>query len=99
MSCQLLPSRSGLKGTFVVRNKRGLHTRPSAELVRVASSYRSTILLKHRDLEVNAKSLLGVLTLAATKGTKIRVVATGEDAKEAMEAILALAGRGFDIDY
>lgn len=87
------------EGFFVVSNARGLHTRPSAELVRLASSFKSHIMLIHRNAHVNAKSLLGILTLAATKGTKIQVKAEGEDAEEALCAILSLAEREFDIQY
>lgn len=87
------------EGTFVVLNDRGLHTRPSTELVKCAAGFRCLILLKTDDFEVNAKSLLGVLTLAAIKGTKIQVIADGDDAKEAVEALLALAANSFHMKY
>lgn len=88
-----------VKRSFVIANERGLHTRPSAELVKCASSFKSTIHLIHQDLTINAKSLLGVLMLAAARGTKIFVEAVGEDAEEAVASILDLARNKFNIRY
>lgn len=84
---------------FVVRNDKGLHTRPSTELVRRAATFRSDIHLVYKKQEVNAKSLLGILMLAAPRGAKIRVVAEGADAKDAVEAIVDLADQSFHIQY
>ncbi len=91
--------RSILTGCFTVKNDRGLHTRPSTELVKCASRYRSKIFLQYRKTKVNAKSLLGVLMLAATKGMKIRIEAEGEDAEAAIAALLELSLKGFNIKY
>ena len=88
-----------IMGTFVVKNDKGLHTRPSTELVKCASNFRSHILLHYRDYCVNAKSLLGILMLAAERGSKIRVEASGEDAREAVDALLLLAKGKFNIKY
>jgi phosphocarrier protein HPr len=90
---------SRVKKSFVIVNERGLHTRPSAELVKCASSFKSTISLNHQDLTINAKSLLGVLMLAAARGTKLVVEAVGEDAEEAVASILDLAKNKFNIRY
>jgi phosphocarrier protein HPr len=87
------------KGKFVVGNDHGLHTRPSTELVRCASSFRSQVLLIYQKKTVNAKSILGVLMLAATKGARIGVEAEGEDAEEAVQSILTLAKNKFYIKY
>lgn len=87
------------KGTFVVRNDRGLHTRPSTELVKCASGFKSEILLHYQRNEVNAKSILGILMLAAAKGAKIRITATGDDAEAALTAIIDLAENKFNISY
>lgn len=87
------------KGIFTVANDRGLHTRPCTELVKYASNFKSMINLTYRKQEVNAKSLLGVLTLAAEKGAKIHVEAFGVDAQEAVDSILALAKNNFNIKY
>ncbi len=87
------------KGSFVILNDRGLHTRPSTELVKCASFFKSTIHLIYQKQIVNAKSLLGILMLAATRGAKIHVKAEGEDAKEAVQAIIDLSQKCFYIDY
>src|ERR1700753_2026210 len=86
-------------GKFVVGNDRGLHTRPSTELVRCASSFRSIVYLVYQKHSVNAKSLLGILMLAARKGAKIKIEAEGEDAEEAVQSIVALAQNNFYIKY
>lgn len=89
----------GIKGSFVIGNDRGLHTRPSTEIVRCASRFSCVIKLTHQKLEVNARSLLGVLMLAAPKGAKIGIIAEGEDAEEAILALQELAKKNFNIKY
>lgn len=86
-------------GFFVVLNDKGLHTRPSTELARCASSFRSVINLVHNGRLINAKSLLSILMLAAIRGTKIEIRAEGEDAEAAVQALLMLAEQKFNIDY
>lgn len=85
--------------TFIVLNEKGLHTRPSTELVKCASSFRSHIQLHFKEYTVNAKSLLGILMLAAARGSKIKVEACGEDASLAVDAIVKLAKNKFFINY
>ena len=87
------------KATFVVANDKGLHTRPSTELVKCASSFNSKINLYYRNYIVNGKSLLGILMLAAGKGAKIAVEAEGDDADRAVMSILRLAKNKFNIRY
>jgi len=87
------------KGFFIVINDKGLHTRPSTELVKCSTRFRSEISLSYQDLVVNAKSLLGILTLAATRGSRIEIEATGEDAAQAVEMIIELARKKFYIHY
>lgn len=87
------------KGQFVVQNDKGLHTRPSTELVKCAAGFNCQIHLSYRNYVVNAKSLLGILMLAAEKGARIKVEAVGEDAKEAISALQKLATHGFNIKY
>lgn len=87
------------KNIFIVLNEKGLHTRPSTELVKCASSFKSDINLTYQDLTVNAKSLLGILMLAATRGAKVLVEAEGDDAKEAILAIQQLSEKKFNINY
>lgn len=88
-----------MKAVFVVLNDKGLHTRPSTELVKCAARFSSRISLSYRNYVVNGKSLLGILMLAAERGAKIAVEAVGEDAEQAVAAILNLAQNRFNIKY
>jgi phosphocarrier protein HPr len=94
-----MQKKQKIKDVFVIMNDKGLHTRPATELVRCASTFKSTITLNYQDLVVNAKSLLGILMLAAAKGAKIHIEAEGDDASDAVGAILNLAKERFNIDY
>jgi phosphocarrier protein len=87
------------KGKLVILNDRGLHTRPSTELVKCANHFKSHISLIYQKHVINAKSLLGILMLAAPKGAKIQVEAEGEDAEEAVQALIDLAKSYFHIHY
>lgn len=87
------------KGIFTVRNDRGLHTRPSTEIVKCASSFKSDIKLSYQKMDANAKSLLGILMLAAAKGARIKITAVGEDADQAVTSLLELAQKQFNIKY
>lgn len=84
---------------FTVINKKGLHTRPSTELVKCASKFKSEIYLIYLHHKINAKSLLGILMLAAIRGAKIIVEAEGEDAELAVNTIVYLAKHNFNIHY
>lgn len=88
-----------VKGVFVVLNDKGLHTRPSTELVKCVAKFKSQIHLSYRNYVVNAKSILGILMLAAEQGAKVSVEAAGEDAEAAVAAILKLAKNRFNIKY
>jgi phosphocarrier protein HPr len=74
----------------MITNKLGLHARAAAKLVHAASAYESEIYVGTDHEEVNAKSILGILTLAATKGTPLNVRADGSDEAEAVRAIVQL---------
>jgi len=87
------------KGVFTVINDRGLHTRPSTELVKCAVGFKSEVYLTYQKQVVNAKSLLGILMLAAPKGARINVLANGEDSEQAVHSILALANEQFYMQY
>ncbi len=84
---------------FKVKNDRGLHTRPATEIVKCAARFKSNIRLIHKKNEVNAKSILGVLMLAASKGTRIKIEAIGVDAEEAVSSLVELANKKFNIEY
>lgn len=88
-----------VKDSFVVVNEKGLHTRPSTELVRCATGFKAQVTLVYQNLTVNAKSLLGILMLAAARGAKIRIEAIGDDAEAAVKSILKLASNKFNIKY
>lgn len=88
-----------VKSSFIVINEKGLHTRPSTELVKCASTFKSQVSLIYQNVTVNAKSLLGILMLAAARGAKIKIEAEGEDASEAVRSILDLAKNKFHIKY
>ncbi|MDP1557934.1 MAG: HPr family phosphocarrier protein [Nitrosomonas sp.] len=71
-------------------NKLGLHARASAKLTKLASQFRSDVWLTRKDRRINAKSIMGVMTLAANKGSTIEIETNGEDEVEAMTALVAL---------
>ena len=86
-----------LEGTLKIVNPLGLHARAAAQLVRLAGRFRSRIILKRTDsgFFADAKSILSVLTLAASMGTEVLLTVEGTDADEAYEAIYALIASGF----
>ena len=92
-------NKQTVKGKFIVRNDRGLHTRPSTELARCASTFKSQVFLRYHKNAANAKSLLGILMLAAAKGANISIEAEGVDAEEAVRSIIDLAKNNFYIQY
>jgi len=79
----------------VIVNANGLHARPAAEIVKVATKFKSDITMTRDDLEVNAKSIMGVMMLAAECGAELLVRATGPDEEAAVEALAALIARKF----
>ncbi|RKZ31997.1 HPr family phosphocarrier protein [bacterium] len=78
-----------------VVNKLGLHARPATMLVHTAARFRSRITIKKDELTVDAKSIMGVLILAAAKGTVLLLEVDGPDEKKAVEAIEKLFAEGF----
>jgi phosphocarrier protein len=72
---------------FTISNKLGLHARPSAQLTKTASQFKSEIWISKADRRVNAKSIMGVMMLAAGQGAKVTVDADGPDEDAALEAI------------
>ena len=76
-------------------NKHGLHARPAAEMVKAASRYKSDITISRDDLEVNGKSIMGVMMLAAEFGASITLRADGVDADDALDALSALVASRF----
>ena len=79
-----------LRQDALIVNKLGLHARASAKLTQLASSFKSEVMLSRNNRRVNAKSIMGVMMLAAAKGMTIVIETSGEDEAEAMQAILDL---------
>jgi len=96
---KVMSTDSKVNKSIVILNDKGLHTRPATELVKCAQNFKAQIFLVYQGLNVNAKSLLGILMLAATRGARIEVEAEGSDAAEAVEALAALARNRFNIRY
>jgi len=76
-------------------NKLGLHARASAKLTQLAGQFKSEIWISRNERRINAKSIMGVMMLAANKGSTIRLEVDGVDEKEAMDALLALIADRF----
>jgi len=76
-------------------NKLGIHARPAAEIVKTAGKFKSNITIVRDDLEVNAKSIMGVMMLAAECGATIVLRALGDDAEAAIEALTAVIANKF----
>ena len=83
---------------LTIANAQGLHARPAAEFVKVSSRFRSEIFVRREDLEVNGKSILGVMMLAAEQGAVIEVRAEGPDEDEALAALARLVENKFGLD-
>lgn len=79
----------------LIINKLGLHARASAKLTQLASSFKSEVMLSRNNRRVNAKSIMGVMMLAAAKGTTINIETNGSDEVEAMQALQNLIGDYF----
>ena len=88
-------SEETLSKVFMIKNKLGLHARAAAMFVRLSNRFSSDIKLIKDGYEVNGKSILGILSLAAIKGSELKIVTTGEDAEEALGEIEKLIESGF----
>lgn len=81
-----------------IRNRLGLHARPAAQFVRCATRFASDIFVSRDSIEVNGKSIMGVMMLAAEQGAEIRIRAEGVDAAEAVRQLAELVEHGFHED-
>ena len=84
-----------IERVVTIANKNGLHARPAAEVVKLAAKFKSDIRLARDELEVNGKSIMGVMMLAAEYGAALNVRAEGPDAKEAVDALTTLISNRF----
>ncbi len=80
----------------IIKNRAGLHTRPAASLVKTAARFQSEFLIRKDSFEINGKSIIGVMTLAAEQGSTLTLRFEGPDEEQAAEAVVALFERGFD---
>lgn len=82
--------------TVKITNKLGLHARPSARVVQTATKFKSEITLEKDGLEVNGKSIMGVMMLAAEMGSDVKIIARGPDEEEALAALAEVIGSKFE---
>ncbi len=85
-----------IETTVQIKNKAGLHTRPAATIVKLASKFKCEFYLSKDGLNINGKSIIGVMTLAAEMGSDITLTFDGEDEEEASKEIVDFFNRGFD---
>ena len=84
-----------LQKNVQIRNKYGLHARPAAEFVKTASRFQAEIWVRKQELEVNGKSIMGMMMLAAECGSEITIRAAGNDAEPAVRELVGLVERKF----
>ncbi|MEI7812029.1 MAG: HPr family phosphocarrier protein [Ignavibacteria bacterium] len=85
-----------IERTVQIINNAGLHTRPAATIVKLAAKFKAEFFINKDGLSINGKSIIGVMTLAAEKGSKLSMTFDGEDEEKAAEEILNYFNRGFD---
>jgi phosphocarrier protein len=85
-----------LDRTVTIKNKLGLHARAAVKFVNLSNRFSSSVKIVKDGDEIDGKSILGILTLAATQGTSIRLVVSGKDEEAAMAALVELIGNRFD---
>jgi phosphocarrier protein len=81
---------------LLVQNKMGIHARPAAMIVRVTNKFKAEVLVEKDEEQVNGKSIMGLMMLAAAKGTKVKFIATGDDAPAMLTELEALFAKRFD---
>jgi len=83
---------------IVISNRAGIHARPAAVLVQAAKDFKSNVYFEKGSDRINAKSIMGILTLAATYSTELKIIAEGEDEEKAVETIAHLFETKFEED-
>jgi phosphocarrier protein len=81
---------------FIVKNRLGLHARPAALFVQTTSRFRSSVKVQKGEQEVDGKSIMGLMMLAAEEGAKLKILANGEDEKDVLQALEKLFDARFD---
>jgi len=92
------PAGSQITKELVVQNKMGIHARPAAMIVRITNKFKAEVFVEKDDEQVNGKSIMGLMMLAAGPGSKIKLHVKGADAAAALAEIEALVQRKFDED-
>jgi len=90
------PSGQAVVKELVVQNKLGIHARPAAMIVRITNKFKSEVFVEKDEEQVNGKSIMGLMMLAAGKGSKVKFLATGEDAQQMLSELEQLFARKFD---
>ena len=86
------------RAKVIVPNKLGLHARASAQFVGLANQFPCDVMLQRDDIKVNGKSMMAIMTLAASQGTEVVIITDGEQENQALEALLDLIEQGFGED-
>lgn len=84
-----------MEKTITIKNASGLHARPAGMFVKKASEFKSTVEIKAKDKVVNAKSIMGIMSLGLAQGDTITIAANGDDAENAVNALVELVEGGF----
>jgi phosphocarrier protein len=82
--------------TITIKNRAGIHARPAALLVQTTKDFKSSIYFEKNKDRINAKSIMGIITLGAAYGTEIKIIAEGEDEQEAVEVLVRLFESKFE---
>jgi len=90
------PSVQPLIKELVVQNKMGIHARPAAMIVRITNKFKADVFVEKEEEQVNGKSIMGLMMLAAGKGSKVKFLATGDDATAMLAELEQLFARKFD---
>jgi phosphocarrier protein len=90
------PSAQQLVKELVVQNKMGIHARPAAMIVRITNKFKAEVFVEKEEEQVNGKSIMGLMMLAASRGSKVKFLVTGEDAAAMIAELEALFARKFD---
>jgi phosphocarrier protein HPr len=90
------PAGQAVVKELVVQNKLGIHARPAAMIVRITNKFKAEVFVEKDEEQVNGKSIMGLMMLAAGKGSKVKFLATGDDAPQMLAELEQLFARKFD---
>lgn len=95
-SANLHPEGQNVEKILLVENQMGIHARPAAMIVRAANKFEADLFFEKDNEQVNGKSIMGLMMLAAGKGTELKAIASGNDAETALEELARLFASKFD---